>query len=156
MTIVVCNYDVSIHKNLANKHDKFIMIDNTVKGYGYTPTETVYDQSHENLMICFKDAVSVAKYVAKNDIKEIYTLDESCELHLVPVNGDLGIESILFHAYGIVTQQNSFLSRHLVEYDASTDLDKKNIYTAKLNSIANMCSQKQQKTILELSKKFID
>lgn len=159
MTIVVCNYDVAVHKNLVLKHDKLIMIDNTMKGYGYTNGETIYDKKHENLMICFKDAVSVSKYITNHDIKEIYTLDESGDLHLVPVGEDLSIESILYHAYGIITQQNSFLSRLTVSlldgFDLNTDPNKIENYINIFDEIKSKCNQEQQKIICDITKKFI-
>lgn len=159
MTIVVCNYDTAVHKNLAIKHGKNVMIDNTLNGYGYTSHETIYDKNHGDIIMCFKDAVSVSKYIITHDIKEIYKLDECCELHLVPVGNDLSIESILYHAYNIITPQNSFLSRFLVklldDFDFDTDPNKKEKYLAKLNDIKTKCNQHQQKIICDVTKKFV-
>lgn len=127
--LVVCNFDIGVHKNFVNKYgyDHITQSDNA--NYGYNQNKTILDQieyTDKPYLILLKDAVSVNKFIAKRGIENIKlcNFDDSCDLVELNLKDDYAIESILYHAYGIVTTQNSFLSRYTVSNLDDFDLKK--------------------------------
>lgn len=127
--LVICNYDIGVHKSIVNKYgyDHITQSDNA--NYGYNKNSTILDQieyKDKPYLILLNDAVSVNKFIAKRGIEDIKlcNFDDSCDLVELEFNDDYAIESILYHAYGIVTTQNSFLSRYTVGNLDKFDLKK--------------------------------
>lgn len=72
--LVICNYDIGVHKSIVNKYgyDHITQSDNA--NYGYNKNSTILDQIEYNdkpYLILLNDAVSVNKFIAKRGIEDI-------------------------------------------------------------------------------------
>ena len=129
-----------------------------------TAKDHLFDSLDEtnDYMICVSNPMSVCKLVAKYPNATVFKIDVKDEISSNMTKVDLiepSLECVAYQCYGVITQQNSFLSRYVVDMLHNMDTQKVTRDDVKqmIEDIRTMSWDPRQKEVLaDITEKFVD